>query len=276
MKYSKYAETIIKKLDELSHNIKRNEHAVNVVQTSLESIIPIKNKNRKQDIHKEILSYLAKFLAPSIIISLALWILNSQNTTNNSPLNYTLAQFEHVPKMVYPGESTYFSLSPFSTFRLNRNDGGLLKDLFLVTVNDEDSITVTAPMISNSSSETHAPIDEINSSQTTLLWNQKKNILSIHFPDIFFDMAKKNVSSAFLILKGQNHSYSVITFLNKLGNEDNDYADMTLAFTDLEIFDKRVWEEKAGPKTKTFFLKKYDNTVTNYKKVIEWLKTVTL
>lgn len=276
MKYTKYAETIIKKLDELSHNIKRNEHAVNVVQTSLESIIYSKNKKKANFFQKNIVPYLGKFLAPSIIISLTLWVLNSQNAVNNSPLNYSLSQLEHVEKLVYPGESTYFTLSPFSTFQLDRNDGGLLKDLFLVTVNEKDTITVAAPVISNSSSENHATIDEINSSQALLLWNQKKDILSVHFPDIFFDMTKKNVASAFLILKGQNHSYSVITFLNKLGNSDNNYADITLTFTDLEIYDKRVWEEKAGPHAASFFLEKYDSTVVNYKKIIEWLKTVTL
>lgn len=263
-----------KSLDkEIKRINKKKSENMDIIKKELQQI----RKNLDNNNNNTWLKYLnlKNWLAPSIILSLVIWGFNIRNEKNNSPLNYSLTQSHDVEKLINPNDDVYFTTTPFFTFQLDRNEGGLVKNLFLVTIED-DNIRVTAPQISNSYSKEFKPPQKLDISKVTLLWNQKRNLVNIHFSETFFDISKRRISSAFLILKGQNHSYSVITFLSKLGDKKTNYADTTISFTDLEIFDKHIWEEKTGPKTKDYFLSKYDDTIKNYQKLISWLKDVKL
>lgn len=246
-------------------------------------IIKIKNikkespKSLKQRAKAEVFSFINKTLAPSIILSSVIFLINTTNTKNNSPLAYTLNLYDSVAKMGIPDDDTVFTASPFSTFSLQRNNGGLLENLFLVTVTTQDKVNVFAPIISNSKSDIYDKNQAFKlDGDSLLLWNQEKDLLNIFFPDTAFDPKKESISTAFIVAKGQNHSYSVITLLHKLGSANESYLDTTLTFTDLEIYDKRVWEEQSLDENYSFFINEYDKTLNKYQVTIDWLKHFTL
>lgn len=246
-------------------------------------IVKIKNikkespKSLKQRAKIGFFSIVNKTLAPSIILSFVIFLINTTNTKNTSPLAYTLDLYDSVTKISSPDDDTVFTVSPFSTFSLQRNKGGLLENLFLVTVSTQDEVNVFAPIISNSKSDTYDKKQSFEfDGDSLLLWNQEKNLLNIFFPDTAFDPKKESISTAFIVAKGQNHSYSVITLLHKMGSANESYLDTTLTFTDLEIYDKRVWKEQSLDENYSFFITEYDKTLNKYQITIDWLKNFTL
>lgn len=257
------------------------------IQESLDSIssklnlVAKNSQSEQQTKFKRISSYLVKLLAPGTIISLAIFLINSNNARDNAPLNYSLDLICDVPKYLpHPDEDSdvFFTLSPYANFKFQRNDGGLLKDLFLITFSSDQQIKVHAPIIenSNNSMKPHPDMHIDTDSGASVVWYTKDNSLAIFFSDSFLDMDHDKASSSFLVTKGQNQTYSIITLLFKIGTKNENYQDHSLTFTDIEIFDKLVWERKTTEENMPSFLNEYDTTIENYQKVIEWLKSVTL
>lgn len=262
-------------LNEILNFLKENQIDDNLKDIN-KSIENLKKNEGNKTTKNKLKKVLGNLFAPSIIISILIFCINSQNQKLNSPLEYTLNAGPSIPKITDSNEA--MSLQPFSSFYLKQNNGGKVKKLFLVTLNKENTPSIYAPIIDNNYNSIYQNNQkEIQlSDEPLLIWNPKINLIDIYFPNISLNITNNEIASGFLILKGHNGSYSIITLLHKIGTVNENLKDTTISFTDLEIYDKRVWKEKTLNENYELFIKNYDDTIKNYQSITNWIKSISL
>lgn len=169
------------------------------------------------------------------------------------------------------------------SYTLKRNGGGQVKEIYLLKVSGKDNndIQLTSSIIDNEF--TNKPKKDSKKTlldanykfyalDNNLIWNKKNKTVYIFDPELQMSLLTSTVSTYFLLLRGSNNTTEVITILQKLGDKDESYLDTTISFNSLDIFDFKSWQQQANQTNLSDFEKVYDQTINDYKKVIEFAK----
>ncbi|MGM0231236.1 hypothetical protein IGJ28_003328 [Enterococcus sp. AZ091] len=238
--------------------------------------------------------YKLKYLAPtliSIVISLVTLNMNRNYSESLLPLNYSITKTEDIPKY-YPdlNDNIFFSLSAFVHYKLHKNTGGTLTNMFLLTldrnekvrVHTQQSISVTPDNLDTlyqkyqNTPTLSLKIEDLDyDSSSKLLWNTSHNSVYIFYPKIHAGATRDSISTAFLVLKGNNNNTQILTLLQKIGTKEENHTDTLISFTDLQIYDIDFWEKSLSDKpekTKQLFLNIHEATIKKYQKIVQFLK----
>ncbi|EMF0083158.1 hypothetical protein ACSSIH_002530 [Enterococcus hirae] len=217
--------------------------------------------------------------AISASIAIGTFYINHTISVNGSPLDYSVHLTESVAKVSNNTDNfdkNYFTLSPFVEYTLTQNHGGKAKEMYLIKFPRSNKKELK--VISATPSNTYPDLSEnkkqrkINLFDYKLIWNKNTDHIFIFDSDLQYSTTTETVDTYFLILRGNNNNNEVITVLQKLGGKNEDYKDTTLSFNSLDIFDLHSWEQQAHKTNLKDFQKVYDETISEYKKVINFTK----
>ncbi|EPI5829093.1 hypothetical protein ACS8GA_002961 [Enterococcus hirae] len=227
-----------------------------------------------------ILSLLIGFY--SLNATLSIHSVTQKINNDNNPLEYSISLKKTILKINtnYP-EKNYFN-DLYLSYNLKRNDGGKVKELYLLKFNNNENIEIISPIINNTFNNDLTKNTEPSSSQkekikfdtskNKIIWNKKEKNLYIYDSELLMSSTTDTVSIFFLLLLGNNNSTEIITVLQKLGANKENYKDTTVTFSNLDIFDFEKWKQQTMKANITNFEKIYENTISKYQKVVRFTK----
>ncbi|MFK4899245.1 hypothetical protein [Lactococcus petauri] len=230
-----------------------------------------------------------------ICLSFFIFLIGRSFSNDHQPLDYKLSLSQSNSEKI-----NGYTLAPTLDISLDRNDSGLEKEIFLADFDSKNNIVITPT--SSSKIDTKELLDKIipkykeiaknsTDSQDYILKLAKQSSeylnydysithqeasLTRHYSLFFQEKSvtvnffdgnitlyhQQHISPKFIILKGANNSYQILTFfyiLNKTTESDND---VQLSFNGLELFSETYWSN----------ILNNSNLTTNEKKQLEDLK----
>lgn len=213
---------------------------------------------------------------------------SAQLQKNTQPLNYVLTNFQNnvekvpqTPEQDRINEKSKYgvqTLNPFFPITLTRNNSGLATEFFVARFN---SITSESPEIVQALSKSDSP-KSIDLSLFTAFYTSNSDTINLElFDNKLMLFEKQNPQIIFVILKGINNEYQVITLITQLSKTSTG-KDIKLDFNGLDLFSDYTWDSKIQLNylDKTNELEEVKKTLkpqaqTEYSKVVKFIQNNT-